>query len=634
MSSKPNIKILIACHKPSELPKNDLLLPIQVGAANAKADLGLQRDDDGEDNISAKNSGYCELTAIYWAWKNLDADYYGLFHYRRFYSFADEKLPEANDGTMMVCAKILSPKVFHKYGLDDENKMRSMIEPYDLIVHNARSVRGLPTPVGTTGNTVYKHYKLHDGTIIKISDIDQMMDIIKRKYPKIYPYIKDYLNGTTYLGYNMFIMKKKFFNAMCDFEFNILRETEKFIDPDLPNRSINSNRIYGYLAEILTSAYIYYIEQSNPQLKINHLQMVQAFKTKPIEPLNPIKNRTPIAINFTEGTVDQSYYLYTTINQLTKVQSAPQDIILIHKGDNIPKVIRKLIQDLTSNKTSIRFIDFSDYLDQLSELHNKPINIELGLAIPQLLPHYNKVVLLDWNTWVRSDLSELANIDLGEYEFAAAQNVLDYDMFGINSEHRVSIASNLNSTYRINLQPHSIFSTAVMVLNIPKLAKSITENKALEVTKKYESYSDYHSFLAWYSLSLKWKLINQTYNYQLPTNGSIGYTLTFYTPIDIGNAWRKLEDSYKIGYFLPNDLDSIESSDFSLEFYTAMHNTSVWPLFVMIRTSKPVKQQKTSWRRKLMPINSRRREFIKGLLPRGSKRRAVIEKVYWKLIKH
>ena len=124
MSSK--IKILVACHKPSELPHNSLLLPVQVGASSASRNLGLQRDDDGKDNISAKNAGYCELTAIYWAWKNLDADYYGLFHYRRFYSFADKKFPVSNDGHMMIRAKILSPETFRKYGLEDETAIRQL----------------------------------------------------------------------------------------------------------------------------------------------------------------------------------------------------------------------------------------------------------------------------------------------------------------------------------------------------------------------------------------------------------------------------------------------------------------------------------------------------------------------------
>ena len=81
-----DIKILISCHKQAEHPKSEILLPIQVGAARAKARFaGMLQDDEGE-NISQKNPSYCELTAQYWAWKYLDADYYGFCHYYCDYS--------------------------------------------------------------------------------------------------------------------------------------------------------------------------------------------------------------------------------------------------------------------------------------------------------------------------------------------------------------------------------------------------------------------------------------------------------------------------------------------------------------------------------------------------------------------
>ena len=67
------------------MPNDPLYLPLQVGA-EGKDDLGYQRDNVGE-NISAKNPNYCELTGLYWAWKNLDADFIGLAHYRRHFSY-------------------------------------------------------------------------------------------------------------------------------------------------------------------------------------------------------------------------------------------------------------------------------------------------------------------------------------------------------------------------------------------------------------------------------------------------------------------------------------------------------------------------------------------------------------------
>ena len=80
------VVVLTAAHKSFDQLGLEGYLPVQVGAALAAQDLGFQRDDEG-DNISEKNPQYCELTAQYWAWKNLtDAQIMGLVHYRRYFT--------------------------------------------------------------------------------------------------------------------------------------------------------------------------------------------------------------------------------------------------------------------------------------------------------------------------------------------------------------------------------------------------------------------------------------------------------------------------------------------------------------------------------------------------------------------
>ena len=101
MLEDSKIKILICCHKPSKLPQDNIFLPIHVGASLSDTDLGIQRDDqlNGEpcDNISDKNRSFCELTAIYWAWKNIKKfypalQYIGLNHYRRLFAFNETRV--------------------------------------------------------------------------------------------------------------------------------------------------------------------------------------------------------------------------------------------------------------------------------------------------------------------------------------------------------------------------------------------------------------------------------------------------------------------------------------------------------------------------------------------------------------
>ena len=112
---EPSIFFAVAMHEAYALPTDALYTPVQAGAA-IRPPLGLTRDDTGK-NISAKNGSYCELTVLYWMAHNVDADWYGLCHYRRYFSLRrtgkDRILTRAQLLPMLDSADIFLPKKRH-----------------------------------------------------------------------------------------------------------------------------------------------------------------------------------------------------------------------------------------------------------------------------------------------------------------------------------------------------------------------------------------------------------------------------------------------------------------------------------------------------------------------------------------
>ena len=88
---KPDIKIFVS-HRidlDSETIDNPLYIPVRCGAVYDERENVTMLGDDTGDNISEKRMSYCELTVLYWAWKNVDADYYGLCQDCRYLVFSD-----------------------------------------------------------------------------------------------------------------------------------------------------------------------------------------------------------------------------------------------------------------------------------------------------------------------------------------------------------------------------------------------------------------------------------------------------------------------------------------------------------------------------------------------------------------
>ena len=209
-----DIKIGLAAHKEYRVPESDIYLPLQVGAAGKESILAVRvvkndgvssvdatemtRDDSG-DHISAMNPRYCELTGLYWLWKNCRAEYYGLVHYRRYFkNFTKKK----KDPFLNVL---------------DRGHLEELLRKTDII---------LPKKRNYYIESIYSHYA-HSHYA---NHLDETRQILKERCSEYVPAFDEVMRGKKAHMFNMAIMKKSKFDAYCEWMFPIVMELDQRID--------------------------------------------------------------------------------------------------------------------------------------------------------------------------------------------------------------------------------------------------------------------------------------------------------------------------------------------------------------------------------------------------------------------
>lgn len=189
--------------------------------------------DNVGDNIAQKNSNYCELTALYWMWKNTNYDNIGLVHYRRFF--------------LQKCSNIF------KYHYLKVESINSILEKYDIIVPKIYKCK----------ETIYQNYSKHHYG----EDLDSIRKIIDE-------YHHEYLNDFDYVMYkqkkfytrNMFIGKKKYIDEYCQWLFDILFKFESVVD--FSSRNDYQKRIFGFLSERMFNVWLYHNKLKIKEVRI------------------------------------------------------------------------------------------------------------------------------------------------------------------------------------------------------------------------------------------------------------------------------------------------------------------------------------------------------------------------------
>lgn len=230
------INMYVVMHKKTDIPRIDCYRSLYVGAYGKEDREGIDFCDDGGINISEKNKNYCELTGLYWMWKNTSDDIEGLCHYRRFFT-----------------RSLLSSD--SKYFLAEAD-IQKIMEKYDVVMPVKR----------------YYKEKVIDAVNIapSMEDVIEMRKAIQTICPDYLEAYESYLNGNVCYLFNMFIMKKEILDRYSEWLFDLL----KYIERDYPvdNTDPYRSRLFGFLSERLIFVWL---TRNIPSKRIKEVRVVK-----------------------------------------------------------------------------------------------------------------------------------------------------------------------------------------------------------------------------------------------------------------------------------------------------------------------------------------------------------------------
>ena len=468
-------RIFVSTHKDVALFDSKVLQPVQVGCALREWTYDWALHDDEGESISDQNARYCELTTQYWAWKNVDAEYYGFCHYRRYFDFADERHEENEWGEVMDGR--IDEAAQRRYHLDDASIAKA-VEGYDVVTTEVKDLREFPGDA----NTPYDQYRVAER--LHIADLERVVAILKDMHPDYAEDADAFLKGNFSCFCNMFVMRRELFRAYCAWLFPIL---ERFCDEtDFTRYSVEATRTPGHLSERLFNIYLNHQQRTGANLRWKQVQCVHFEHPEREEPLTlPEAFRAePHRIVPVVFAADDAYVpmVTTTIHSMLKNADPSRYYDVVVLTSNISgehqRKMREFLADRLDN-VSLRFHDVSATIGTYDlSTSNEHISVETyyRFLIQRELPFYGKVLYLDSDLVIEGDVAELYDTELGDDLLAA---VRDVDYLGNLNMHDGRRLAYTNKVLKMS-DPYGYFQAGVLVLNTRAMRAAYTTRQWLE----------------------------------------------------------------------------------------------------------------------------------------------------------
>ncbi|MGE4443315.1 MAG: DUF4422 domain-containing protein [Desulfomicrobium sp.] len=260
MSYPLDLKIYVVHYKPFWTLKNEIFEPIQGGRAASKTHLDMLGDHTGE-NISQKNDRYCELTALYWIWKNTATEWVGFCHYRRYFLFRETLFSRLHSRARAINGPVgrRLDRLSKKFGLYDRHRLRTTVDDSlldEIGASDPERIRRTVAPYDVVlterlqmGRSLAEDYKRAH----RPQDWEILLAAIKKTTPDYEPFMeKAFHSHTTFHPCNFFIMRRQYFEGYMALLFPVLFEVEKRITPCSDDYQA---RGFAYMGERLMNLY-------------------------------------------------------------------------------------------------------------------------------------------------------------------------------------------------------------------------------------------------------------------------------------------------------------------------------------------------------------------------------------------
>lgn len=629
-STQPSrIRILVAAHKPSVFPDCASILPIQVGCSVAEQN-GFPRfedtlhDDDG-DNISALNPMYSELTAQYWAWKNMDADYYGFAQYRRHFDFTST--PHTEDEHGEIPATFIDDQSIAEYGLDD-GTIAQAVEGWDLVTVEPTDVRRLEGFLNLKEQWDADRH-------LRIRDLRHMYDLLCMRHPDYREDADAVLNGNTVLLNNMFIMKKPLFHAYCEWLFPLL---EEFIsDWDHTHADVETLRTPGHLAERLLTIFVAHLKRVGIETgtetgdgttatpRIKQLRCVRFSHPEPFLPLEPLDSNPRFIVPVIFAADDDYVPVLTTAVTSMLVNASKDrhyDVIVLER--NITAENRQSIVSFLSQfpNATIRFYDVSRAVAGYHLIsHDHRIGAEMfyRFVIQDALPFYTKVLYLDCDLVINGDVAELYDTDLRTATIGA---VPDLDFLGNLNTKGSSTAEYARNQLRMQ-NPFHYFQTGVLVMDLERMRELHTVAEWLEIAQRPGFLHNDQDIL---NMECEGDVAYLPYEWNVLHNcGDRMHGIFDYAPAADYLGYLKSREAPKIVHYAGPDKPWTNPwCDFGPMFWQYARTTP-FSLQMMAMLADVDKPRPAEFHERTVAEDSPVRKYVDKVAPLGSKQREVIK---------